>query len=214
MCDVCSFLGSYILHTDIMCWKHFDTQINVLTNEVWICEWMDVTQISHLLINLCVNFVFNAQYKCMKHMNYEWMNFALVPLLSCRNPSLGFMTKVRGCKVAGQEKDLGVISHAPESAKSVREWTLTLTSELPCWELESQMEFQIFRTQLQGSKLIGWKKSLYYWKAIETWMSKMGLHRPFGHLKHKLWPKKRPGVKLAIWLPTTKSLELTQFPCL
>jgi hypothetical protein len=23
----------------------------------------------------------------------------------------------------------------------------------------------------------------------------MGLHRPFGHLKHKLWPKERPGVK-------------------
>jgi hypothetical protein len=53
-------------------------------------------------------------------MNYEWMNFALVPLLSCCNPSLGFMTKVRGCKVAGQEKDPGVISHALESAKSVR----------------------------------------------------------------------------------------------
>jgi hypothetical protein len=33
----------------------------------------------------------------------------------------------------------------------------------------------------------------------------MGSHHPFGHLKHKLWPKERPGVKLAIWLPTTKS---------
>jgi hypothetical protein len=45
-------------------------------------------------------------------------------------------------------------------------------------------------------------------------MSKMGSHRPFGHLKHKLWSKEWPGVKLAIWLPTTKSQELTQFPCL
>jgi hypothetical protein len=43
-------------------------------------------------------------------------------------------------------------------------------------------------------------------------MSKMGLYRPFGHPKHKLWSKERPGVKLAIWLPTTKSRELTQFP--
>jgi hypothetical protein len=42
--------------------------------------------------------------------------------------------------------------------------------------------------------------------------SKMGLHRPFGHLKHKLWPKERPGVKLAVWLPTTKTQESTQFP--
>jgi hypothetical protein len=29
-------------------------------------------------------------------------------------------------------------------------------------------------------------------------MFKMGLHDPFGHLKHKLWPKERPGVKLII----------------
>jgi hypothetical protein len=41
----------------------------------------------------------------------------------------------------------------------------------------------------------------------------MGLHDPFGHLKHKLWPKKSLGVKLAIWLPTTKSQKLTQFLC-
>jgi hypothetical protein len=43
-------------------------------------------------------------------------------------------------------------------------------------------------------------------------MSKIGLHDPFKHLKHKLWPKERLGVKLAIWFSTTKSRELTQFP--
>jgi hypothetical protein len=43
-------------------------------------------------------------------------------------------------------------------------------------------------------------------------MSKMGSRCPFGHLKHKLWPKERPGVKLAIWLPTTKSQESIRFP--
>jgi hypothetical protein len=36
---------------------------------------------------------------------------------------------------------------------------------------------------------------------------------PFGHLKHKLWPKERSGVKLTVWLPTTKSWDSTQFPC-
>jgi hypothetical protein len=41
----------------------------------------------------------------------------------------------------------------------------------------------------------------------------MGSHDPFGHLKHKLWPKERSGVKLAVWLPTIKSRELTRFPC-
>jgi hypothetical protein len=35
-------------------------------------------------------------------------------------------------------------------------------------------------------------------------MFEMGSHDPFEHLKNKLWPKKRLGVKLAIWLSTTK----------
>jgi len=35
-------------------------------------------------------------------------------------------------------------------------------------------------------------------------MSKMGLHCSFGHLKHKLWPKEKPRVKLSIWLLTKK----------
>jgi hypothetical protein len=42
-------------------------------------------------------------------------------------------------------------------------------------------------------------------------MFKMGSHDPFRHLKHKLWPKEKPGVKFAIWLSTTKSGESTQF---
>jgi hypothetical protein len=41
-------------------------------------------------------------------------------------------------------------------------------------------------------------------------MSKMALHEPFGHLQPKLWAKEGPGVKLAVWLPTTKSRESTR----
>jgi hypothetical protein len=52
----------------------------------------------------------------------------------------------------------------PGVQKSVRESTLTLPSELPFSELDSQMDSQIFRGRLQGSKLIGWKRSLYHWK--------------------------------------------------
>jgi hypothetical protein len=39
----------------------------------------------------------------------------------------------------------------------------------------------------------------------------MGLHCPFGHLKHKLWSKERSRIKLAIWLPTTKSQNWLNF---
>jgi hypothetical protein len=40
-------------------------------------------------------------------------------------------------------------------------------------------------------------------------MSKMGSHCPFEHLKHKLWSKERPRVKL-VWLLTTKSQKSTR----
>jgi hypothetical protein len=41
---------------------------------------------------------------------------------------------------------------------------------------------QTFREQLQKSKHLALRSSLYRWKAIEVWMSKMGSHKPFGHL--------------------------------
>jgi len=40
-------------------------------------------------------------------------------------------------------------------------------------------------------------------------MSKMASHWSFGHLQPKLWAKEGPGVKVAIWLPTTKCREST-----
>jgi len=41
----------------------------------------------------------------------------------------------------------------------------------------------------------------------------MGSHDPFGHFKHKLWPKERSGVKLTIWLPTIKSQDRPDSLC-
>jgi hypothetical protein len=41
----------------------------------------------------------------------------------------------------------------------------------------------------------------------------MSSHEPFGHLQHTLWSKERSGVKLAIWLLTTKSRESTRSRC-
>jgi hypothetical protein len=41
----------------------------------------------------------------------------------------------------------------------------------------------------------------------------MGSHHPFGHLRHKLWPKERSRVKLTIWFLTIKSWESPWFPC-
>jgi len=41
----------------------------------------------------------------------------------------------------------------------------------------------------------------------------MASHEPFGHLQRKLWSKEGPGVKLAVWLLTTKSQESTWSRC-
>jgi hypothetical protein len=41
----------------------------------------------------------------------------------------------------------------------------------------------------------------------------MPSHWSFGHLQPKLWAKEGPGVKLAVWLPTTKSRESTSSRC-
>jgi hypothetical protein len=129
----------------------------------------------------------------------------------CRNRKLGLTTKARVYKVVGQEGSLRVASHAPRSAKECEgmnshtpKWTSILRVGVP-------MDSQIFRRRFQGSKPIRLKSFLYHWKAIETKMFNMGLHHPFGHLKHKLWPKERPRVKLVVWFPTTKSRELTRF---
>jgi hypothetical protein len=51
---------------------------------------------------------------------------------------------------------LGVTSHAPGSAKSVREWTFTLPSEFPCWELESQMESESSEHDYRGQNSSPW----------------------------------------------------------
>jgi hypothetical protein len=45
-------------------------------------------------------------------------------------------------------------------------------------------------------------------------MSKMASHEPFGHLQPKLWAKEGLGVKLIVWLPTTKSQESSSSRCL
>jgi hypothetical protein len=56
------------------------------------------------------------------------------------------------------------------------------------------LEFWTFKEQLQGSKPIGLKSSLYFWKYLGMKMSKMGSHDPFGKLTHKLWSKEGSGL--------------------
>jgi hypothetical protein len=77
-------------------------------------------------------------------------------------------------------------------------WAPTLGVRLSIdfrWTLESS------KGNYRGSKVIGLKIFLYHWKALRTYMFKMGSHDPFGDLKHKLWPKEGVGNQIANLTP-------------
>jgi hypothetical protein len=78
------------------------------------------------------------------------------------------------------------------------------------WEFGVLRDSRKLRRRLQGSQHLALMCSLYYWKGLEVYMFQMAPHESFGHLQPKLWAKERPGVKLAVWLPTTKSWESTR----
>ncbi len=87
MCKVHSIIGLYILHMNIMSWKHV-WHMDKCVNE-WI--WMNVTWILHFLINMCVKCAFNVRFQCVKCMNYELTNFVQFPLLSCEMLNLWYI---------------------------------------------------------------------------------------------------------------------------
>jgi hypothetical protein len=66
------------------------------------------------------------------------------------------------------------------------------------------MDSQIFKEWLQGSKLIRLRSFLYHWELLERRCLKWARITLLDNLKHKLWSKEGPGVKMSIWLPTSK----------
>jgi len=78
------------------------------------------------------------------------------------------MTKARGYKVAGQEKSQGVMLHVPGSVRECEGINLHTPKGTPTLGIGVQVDSQIFRARLQGSKLNGLKSSLYQLKALGT----------------------------------------------
>ncbi len=108
------------------------------------------------------------------------------------------MTRARACKVAGQKGSVGVTPHVPRSVRECKGMNPHTPKGISTLGVGVPVDFQIFRGRFQGSKLNGLRISLYHWKDLETWMSEMGLYDPFGYLKHMLWSKEEPGVKLVV----------------
>jgi hypothetical protein len=131
--------------------------------------------------------------------------------IKCRNPSLGLATKAKGLQGCGPRGSPRVTSHTPGSVRKCEGVNPHIPKATPTLGDGVPVDSQNFRERFQGSKLNGLWHYLYHWKSLGTYMSKMGSHCSFGHLKHKLWPKEGPGVKLPIWPPIIKSRESTQF---
>jgi hypothetical protein len=81
------------------------------------------------------------------------------------------------------------------------------------WEFGVLRDSQKLRRRFEEPKHLALKCSLYHWKGLEVLMFKITSHSWFGHLQSKLWAKKGPGVKVAVWLLTTKSRESTSSRC-
>ncbi len=78
------------------------------------------------------------------------------------------MTKAKGCKVVGQEGSLGIMPHAPGSARECERIDHHTPKGTPTLGVGVPMDSQIFRGQFQGSKLNGLRSCLYQWKALGT----------------------------------------------
>jgi hypothetical protein len=111
----------------------------------------------------------------------------------CRNFNLGLMTKVRACKGVGQEWSLIIKFHAFGFVGECEGMNPDTPKWAPTLEVRVLMDSWIFRGQFERLKLIVLKNILYHWNFFGIYMSEMGLHDPFGYLKHKLWPKAGPG---------------------
>jgi hypothetical protein len=72
----------------------------------------------------------------------------------------------------------------------------THTPKIGTWESYGTPEALEFDCRGQNTLHLGC--SLYHWKAIKMYMSKMASHGPFGHLQHKLWQKEGSRVKLVV----------------
>jgi hypothetical protein len=95
---------------------------------------------------------------------YKSQNSFKAPNLKglCRNPNLGLTTKARACKSAGQEGSPGVTFHVLASAKECEGMNPHTPKGTPTLRVGVPVDSRIFKKQLQGSKLIGLKRSLYH----------------------------------------------------
>jgi hypothetical protein len=82
-------------------------------------------------------------------------------------PRQRLVTKARVCKGASQQWSLRVTFHVPGSVGKCEGMNPHTPKWVPTLGIGIPTKSQIFKRQLQGSKLIELKISLYHWKYLE-----------------------------------------------
>ncbi len=134
----------------------------MLTNEIWIYEWTNVTLILHLLINLCVKCVFNARYQCAKHMNYEWTNFAWFSLLNCEMVSLWWSSEILLLTMQAWIWTMDYGFYQP--------WKMSNVVDIGLWSLNSwspSLVAQCTTSDFSSSPMIHYSWNFFSWSFIK-----------------------------------------------
>ncbi len=148
---------------------------------IWVMPWLTF-----------VNDKFVSKFAMEIMFTYKYINIHVTTL------ALGSRPRQNIAKGASQEWTLGITFHIQESVEECERMNLHTPKWAHTLGVGVLMDSWIFIEWFQRSKLIRWKSFLYHWKALGTYMFKMGSHDPFRYLKQKLWPKERSGLKLAI----------------
>jgi hypothetical protein len=77
--------------------------------------------------------------------------------------ALGSQLRQKGVARLWAKRKSGVMPHTPKSARSVREWALTLPRQHPKRELESRWTLETSESDCKGQN----SSRPYHWKAIE-----------------------------------------------
>jgi len=96
----------------------------------------------------------------------------------------------------------------PGVQESVREWTFTLLSELPLWELESRWTLESSESNFRGQNLLDWKVLYIIGKFLEL-ICLNGLVWPIWTLKTQVITKRRVGNQIDNLISNHKKSGIT-----
>jgi len=91
-----------------------------------------------------------STWKNYLHVHWLIKCIPKVLVVGCRNPNFGLATKARGCKVVSHKGSLGVMPHAPRSARECEGINPHTPKGIPILGVGVLMESRMFKEQLQG----------------------------------------------------------------